>query len=98
VSFVYSEGRIFDFRLNAQGKTSSASILCMEYIRSITQDPHLVNHSFRGTLKDLLRDAGAPAEVNNYITGSLSVVKSRVLGSVSSGSVVLYEVRDYPAS
>jgi hypothetical protein len=30
--------------------------------------------------------------------GSLSVVKSRVLGSVSSGSVVLYEVRDYPAS
>ena len=31
-------------------------------------------------------------------SGSLSVVKSRVLGSVSSGSVVLYEVRDYPAS
>ena len=30
--------------------------------------------------------------------GSLSVVKSRVLGSVSSGSVVLYEVRDHPAS
>jgi len=26
------------------------------------------------------------------------VVKSRVLGSVSSGSVVLYEVRVYPAS
>jgi integrase len=67
-----SEGRIFDFRLNAQGKTSSASILCMDYIRSITQDPHLVNHSFRGTLKDLLRDAGAPAEVNNFITGHSS--------------------------
>jgi len=31
-------------------------------------------------------------------SGSLSVVKSRVSGSVSSGSVVLYEVRDYPAS
>ena len=31
-------------------------------------------------------------------TSSLSVFKSRVLGSVSSGSAVLYEVRDYPAS
>jgi hypothetical protein len=29
---------------------------------------------------------------------SLSVVKSSVSGSVSSGSVVLYEVRDHPAS
>ena len=31
-------------------------------------------------------------------TRSLSVVKSRMFGSVSSGSVVLYEVREYPAS
>jgi hypothetical protein len=31
-------------------------------------------------------------------SGSLSVVKSRGLGSVSFGSVVLYEVRDHPAS
>jgi len=30
--------------------------------------------------------------------GSLSVAKSRMFGSVSSGSVVLSEVRDYPAS
>lgn len=67
-----SDGRIFDYKLNAQRLTSSASILCMEYIRNITEDPHLVNHSYRGTLKDLLRDAGAPAEVNNYITGHSS--------------------------
>ena len=31
-------------------------------------------------------------------TGSLSVVKSRMFGSGSSGSVVLSEVRDNPAS
>jgi integrase len=66
------DGRIFDYKLNAQGKTSSASILCMEYIRNITQDPHLVNNSYRGTLKDLLRDVGTPTEVNNYITGHSS--------------------------
>jgi hypothetical protein len=66
------DGRIFDYKLNAQGKTSSASILCMGYIRNITQDPHLVNHSYRGTLKDLLRDVGTPTEVNNYITGHSS--------------------------
>ncbi|WP_223427924.1 DUF6538 domain-containing protein [Tateyamaria pelophila] len=67
-----SDGRIFDYNLNSQGKTSASSISCMEYIRNITQDPHLVNHSYRGTLKDLLRDVGTPTEVNNYITGHSS--------------------------
>ena len=28
-----------------------------------------VTHSFRGNLKDMLRDAGVSKELNNYITG-----------------------------
>lgn len=43
-------------------------------------------------------DRLAPKVMALIEEGSLSVVMSRVLGSVSSGSVVLYEVRDYPAS
>ena len=62
-------GRIFNYRLNALGKTSDASIICMEHIRAVTANPLQVNHSFRGTIKDLMRDVGVAKEVNDYITG-----------------------------
>jgi len=62
-------GRIFDYRLNGLGKTSDASIICMEHIRAVTANPLQVNHSFRGTIKDLMRDEGVAKEVNDYITG-----------------------------
>jgi hypothetical protein len=62
-------GRIFNYRLNALGKTSDASIICMEHIRAVTANPLQVNHSFRGTIKDLMRDVSVAKEVNDYITG-----------------------------
>ena len=62
-------GRIFNYRLNALGKTSDASIVCMKHIRAVTANPLQVNHSFRGTIKDLMRDEGVAKEVNDYITG-----------------------------
>mgnify|MGYP001816868554 len=52
----------------------------------------------RGTCNEYLKSASAAFCCQYKKSSSLSVVKSRVLGSVSSGSVVLYEVRVYPAS
>ena len=46
-----------------------ASHAIMPWIRNITDDPKQVIHSLRGTLKDLLRDAGVSKEVNDFITG-----------------------------
>ena len=49
----------------------------------------------------MLKNGVWTVETNDWSaqeSGSLSVVKSRVFGSVSSGSVVLSEVREYPAS
>ena len=41
----------------------------MKIIRRVTDDDRKVVHSLRGTLKDLLRDAGVTKEVNDFITG-----------------------------
>ena len=41
----------------------------MKIIRQVSKDKMKVVHSLRGTLKDLLRDAGVSKEVNDFITG-----------------------------
>lgn len=63
-------GRLFDYRVDRDGKAeNAASRALMKVIRQVTDDKMKVVHSLRGTLKDLLRDAGVSKEVNDFITG-----------------------------
>lgn len=64
-------GRIFpNWPVNADGKAQGpASKDLMRYIHQIRTDDRQVTHSLRGTLKDLMRDAGVSQEINNFITG-----------------------------
>ena len=64
-------GRMFPrFKLDGDGKAqAAASKACMPYIRKVTKDEQVVVHSLRGTLKDMLRDANVPKEINDFITG-----------------------------
>ena len=63
-------GRLFDYRADRDGKAeNAASRALMKVIRQVTDDKMKVVHSLRGTLKDLLRDAGVTKEVNDFITG-----------------------------
>jgi hypothetical protein len=78
------KGRLFPrFKIDADGKAqSSASQACMPYIRKVTDDPKLVIHSLRGTLKDKLRDVDVQKETNDFITGHGS---GDIAGSYGSG-------------
>ncbi len=63
-------GRLFNYRLDRDGKAQNAtSRVVNRYIDRVTTDPRVVAHSLRGNLKDLLRNAGVSAELNNFITG-----------------------------
>jgi integrase len=66
-----STGRLFDYTLDADGKASNrASRVLGEIIKKVpNKHKSQVLHSLRGTLKDLLRDAGVSKETNDYITG-----------------------------
>ncbi|AXI54795.1 hypothetical protein C1J05_10055 [Sulfitobacter sp. JL08] len=77
-------GQVFpQFKRDADGKAQSpASKALMKYVRKVTPDRQKVVHSLRGNLKDLLRDAGVPEDVNNFITGHSS---GDVAGSYGSG-------------
>lgn len=64
-------GRLFDYTLDADGKASNrASRVLGEIIKKVpNRHEKQVLHSLRGTLKDLLRDAGVSKESNDFITG-----------------------------
>lgn len=81
-------GRIFDYALDADGKASRrASRVLGHYIKKVTPDPRQVTHSLRGTLKDLLRDAGVSKETNDFITGHVGQDVASSYGSGPSLSV-----------
>ena len=64
------DDRLFDYSLDTDGKSSrAASQACKRQVAKIKPDKGQVTHSFRGTLKDLLRDKGVSKELNDYITG-----------------------------
>ena len=66
-------GEIFTFSRDADGKSqAAASKALMRQVRRVTDDRTKVVHSLRGTLKDLLRDAGVDKEINDFITGHSS--------------------------
>jgi len=64
-------GRLFDYTVDVDGKASNrASRVLGEIIKKLpSKHKGQVVHSLRGTLKDLLRDAGVSKETNDYITG-----------------------------
>lgn len=64
--------RLFDYKLNVDGKTTTASEKLMTYVRKVTDDPLKVVHSLRHTWKDLMRDAGVSKETSDYLSGHSS--------------------------
>ncbi|EEW60152.1 putative phage integrase [Ruegeria sp. TrichCH4B] len=64
-------GRLFDYTLDADGKASNRASRVLGGLIKKVPNKHKsqVLHSLRGTLKDLLRDAGVSKETNDYITG-----------------------------
>ena len=70
VHLLETQGRLFNYATNADGKAwNSAGNALGPLVRAVTDNPRKVLHSLRGTLKDLLRDAGVSKEVNDFITG-----------------------------
>lgn len=67
------KGRLFNYRIDADGKAeNAASKALMRHIRPLREDPtdkRLTVHSLRHTYKDLLRDAGVPMDVQEFIMG-----------------------------
>lgn len=58
------EGRIFNYPLDANGKAQNAAGKRLApFIDSITTNPQKVVHSFRGTFKDMLKNAGVTTEM-----------------------------------
>lgn len=66
-----SSGRLFTYPAGQDGKSqNNASRAMMPIIRSaVGEDDRKALHSFRGTFKDMLRDAGVSKELNDFITG-----------------------------
>ena len=76
-------GRLFNYRIGPDGLAStSAGMAINPIISSIVSHPLKRAHSFRRTLKILLRDAGVSKEVNDFYTGHGA---GDVAGTVYSG-------------
>ena len=64
------QGRLFTYPLDKDGKAQKkASERLGKHIHKVRDNERQVTHSLRGTLKDLLRDAGVSKEINHFITG-----------------------------
>lgn len=74
--------RLFDYPLNVDGKTTTASEKLMSYVRQVTNDPLKVIHSLRHTFKDSMRDAGVSKETLDFLSGHAS---GDVAGKYGSG-------------
>ncbi len=73
-------GRIFSYTLDQDNKAQSdAGKKLTRYIDKVTEHPRKVVHSFRGTFKDLVRDAG---------------LTKKMIEQLESGEVTLEEVSD----
>jgi len=66
-------GRLFDYDLNEDGLSShDAGRAINPTLQKLVPHPQKMAHSFRGTLKELLRDAGVYKEINDFYTGHSS--------------------------
>ena len=78
-------GRLFDYKINADGLSSHDAGRAINPILKILV-PHRLKsaHSFRGTLKIMLRNAGVSKEINDFYTGhSQGDVASTSYGGVA---------------
>lgn len=80
-------GRMFDYSIDVNGKAQNAAGRKLsKYIDSITNDADKVVHSFRGTFKDMLKDAGVTdAMVEKLELGE--VVLSDIANDINTGQV-----------
>lgn len=66
------KGRLFDYSLDRDGKAeNAASKALLRQIRKVRRDENenLVVHSLRHTYKDMLRDAGVPRDIQDFLLG-----------------------------
>lgn len=70
-------GRIFDYRIDENGKAQgAASKAVMPYIRRITRERRKVAHSLRSTFKQMLENAGViPEMVKRLEAGEISLAE-----------------------
>jgi integrase len=79
--------RIFDYRKDFDGKSQSdAGKTLGVYIRNVTTDPLKVVHSFRGTFKDMLKNAGVTALMVEQLEAG-EVILSEIADAIISGQV-----------
>jgi integrase len=65
-----SKGRLFDYRIDKEGKAQAkASDAIMIIIRKVTDNDRKVGHSLRGNFKDLVRNLQVSKETNDFLTG-----------------------------
>ena len=78
-------GRIFDYKIYADNTcATSAGRAVNSTLQMLVPHKNKSAHSFRGTLKILLRDAGVSKELNDYYTGhSLGDASGKAYGGVS---------------
>jgi integrase len=80
-------GRIFDYPKDVDGKAQNAAGKRLSaYVNSITDNPLKVIHSFRGTFKDMLRDAGLTLEMVKQLEGG-EVALSEFADVINSNQV-----------
>jgi integrase len=66
-------GRLFDYKMNEDGLAShDAGRAINPTLQKLFPHPQKMAHSFRGTLKELLRDAGVSKEISDFYTGHSS--------------------------
>ena len=66
-------GRLFDYKMNEDGLAShDAGRAINPTLQKLVPHPQKMAHSFRGTLKELLRDAGVSKEISDFYTGHSS--------------------------
>ncbi|MDB9991390.1 hypothetical protein OAD94_02665 [Amylibacter sp.] len=66
-------GRLFDYKLNEDGLSShDAGRAINPTLQKLVPHPQKMAHSFRGTLKEFLRDAGVSKEISDFYTGHSS--------------------------
>ncbi|MDC0043114.1 hypothetical protein OAJ10_05085 [Paracoccaceae bacterium] len=66
-------GRLFDYKINEDGLASQdAGRAINSTLQKLVPHPQKMAHSFRETLKELLRDAGVSKDISDFCTGHSS--------------------------
>lgn len=83
------DGPVFPRYARPRGSDAASAIL-MKHLRTITTDKRHVVHSLRHRMKDKMRLAGIPKDVQDLILGHASAGVAEAYGSMSARLVVAY--------